>query len=360
MKLTLSRFLSPAICVVTLGCSDTAANGEALSQGGAGGNDNTLGAGGFANAGSPGAGGANGGASGGSVQAGAGGAGGVAEAGGAGGIGGADGGAVAQGGGGQAGACVSVDCIAGTKNEFGFALKDSYFLTPCFDPSGVLCNTIASAQPRSNPVGGCPNQDAPEFEDVGFAFKEMFSLGGEPGRTYGITIVVNGVTEGKVYEGGKRDAGDTPPADPNLEAGIDTFYVGGKAVPSHYNVVRMRILQADKTTEVARYYLNSFPDKSFEKQETFLIGYTKTIDVPGGGFVEYLTQDMNCQDINNCGAGPRKGKECIGRNVPNEPNLVLPATFGGRPIAEINVMTQGMQPWHSQIIHVTVTDVVAR
>jgi hypothetical protein len=262
---------------------------------------------------------------------------------------------------GSAGSCITVDCIAGTRNEFGFAWKDSFYLTPCHDPSGPLCNTIASSHPQTNPVEGCPNLDAPDFEDRGFAFKEMFSLGGEPGKTYAATIVVNGISEAKVYVGGKRDAGETQPANPNDPKGIDTFYVGGMAKPSHYNVVRMRVLAADKTTEVGRYYLNSFPDnQGWEEQQTFVIGYTKTIAVPGGGFVEYLTQDSNCQDINNCGPGPFGSTCAAPRNVPNEPDLQLPASFGGHPTGDLNVVTHAAQPWHSQIVHVRVTNVMVR
>lgn len=259
------------------------------------------------------------------------------------------------------GPCNSIDCVVGAKNEFGFAWKDSFFLTPCHDPSGPLCNTIASSHPQTDPVEGCPNLDAPNFEDRGFAFKEMFSLGGEQGKTYAATIVVNGISEAKVYVGGKRDAGETKPANPNDPKGIDTFYVGGMAKPSHYNVVRMRILGADKVTEVGRYYLNSFPDnQGWEEQQTFVIGYTKTVDVPGGGFVEYLTQDSNCQDIDNCGPGPFGSSCSAPRNVPNEPDLQLPASFGGHPTADLNVVTHAAQPWHSQIVHVRVTSVVAK
>ena len=133
------------------------------------------------------------------------------------------------------------------------------------------------------------------------------------------------------------------------------------AKPSHYNVVRMRILAANKTTEVGRYYLNSFPDnQGWEEQQTFVIGYTKTIDVPGGGFVEYLTQDSNCQDINNCGPGPFGSTCAAPRNVPNEPDLPVARFIWGHPTGDLNVVTHAAQPRHSQIIHVRVISVVAR
>ncbi len=38
----------------------------------------------------------------------------------------------------------------------------------------------------------------------------------------------------------------------------NTFYIGGTAVPSTYNVMRLRVLNAAKT-EVGRYYMNAFP-----------------------------------------------------------------------------------------------------
>jgi hypothetical protein len=348
MLLETSVFFSAA-CAIGLGCSaDAPIDAASAGASGKGGGGSRGIAGSDPAGGAAGTGGAAGIA--GSVS----GAGGADDAGGT----DAAGGARNEGG---ARSCMTLDCIGGTTNEFGFAWRDSFFLTPCYDPSGPLCNTIASSHPQTDPVEGCPNMDAPDFEDRGFAFKEMFSLGGEAGKTYAATIVVNGITEAKVYTGGKRDAGETKPANPNDPKGVDTFYVGGMAKPSHYNVVRMRILAPDKATEVGRYYLNSFPDnQGWEEQQTFAIGYTKTIDVPGGGFVEYLTQDSNCQDINNCGPGPFGSSCAAPRNVPNEPDLQLPTSFAGHPTGDLNVVTHAAQPWHSQIVHVRVTSVVAK
>jgi hypothetical protein len=38
--------------------------------------------------------------------------------------------------------------------------------------------------------------------------------------------------------------------------------------------------------------------------------------------------------------------------------LQLPATYMNQALADINIVTRGAQPWHSQILHITVTNVV--
>jgi hypothetical protein len=47
--------------------------------------------------------------------------------------------------------------------------------------------------------------------------------------------------------------------------------------------------------------------------------------------------------------------------VPNEPfNLALPENYGGNPLASLNARNGAEQPFHAHVIHVTVTDVVAK
>lgn len=237
--------------------------------------------------------------------------------------------------------------VVGVKNVYGFAFKDSYYLAPCTEVQSYACLLLQ---------GACPNQDAAVFEQKGYISEEEFKLGGELGKFYDVTIRVNGIVEGKYYRNGKRRRGEDfdNAHDP---AGSDGFYIGGEPVPSIYGVYKLTVLQPDGTTEVEHYYLNSFPPQSgFESHQTFPLGYEAVIRVPGHGFIRRLYQDSDCRAQNNC--GPDDASMCPSpRNVPNEPGLEVPAMYGGVSTASLNVVNGATQPWHAQMVHITVTDV---
>jgi len=117
--------------------------------------------------------------------------------------------------------------------------------------------------------------------------------------------------------------------------------------------------------------MNAYPTMSgAESHRTFLLSYEHTIDVPGRGFIEYHLSYLSCLMIDNCGPGVVGDETCdAARNIPNEPNLVLPPAYTEMarlpqphlvPLASLNVVTGAHQPWHSQISHLTVTKVVAK
>jgi hypothetical protein len=271
-------------------------------------------------------------------------------------------------GGGGGSTVINVDEVASSKSDFGFAWKDSWFISGCPLLVGYDCITAAM----------CPNQNALDVEDKGAVVTETFPLGGALGTMYAVTFVFNGLMEGRYYTGGQwaepsMDVATPggPPSKVN-ESGIgnDTFYIGGTAVASNYAVMRMRVLDSNKK-EFGRYYMNAYPaDSNAETKRTFLISYSHTILVPGRGFVEYRLADSNCHMVDNCGAGPPRNATCDkpARDIPNEPNVVLPAMYTDVaspiqpflvPLASLNPITGAKQPWHSQMSHLTVTRVVA-
>src|SRR5262249_40036768 len=145
------------------------------------------------------------------------------------------------------------------KSDFGFMLKDSWFISGCANKQGHDCVNI--------PL--CPNQMAPDFEDKGAVVAETFAFGGARGATYAVTFRFNGIVEGKFYQGGlwadpSKDAATPSYSTPQVNEafiGNDTFYIGGTAVPSNYNTMRMRVLDPNRK-EVARYYMNAYPPSS--------------------------------------------------------------------------------------------------
>jgi hypothetical protein len=283
-------------------------------------------------------------------------------AGGAGGSVGDAGGAGGAGGSGMMGG-VTVDSVAGIKNKFSDAFKDSYFLFPCYSNAAQDCITA---------VGNCPNQSgALPYGERGLQIHEYFTLGGTPAKNYKVTLKVVGLVEAKYYENGMRAAGNADPPDPQGDNGSDTFYTGGDPVDQEfYNVYEIRVRQAPagggadgSGMMLQHYYLNSFPkaNRAYEDHETFFINFTHDIVVPGGGQIEYHAADSNCHAIDNCGAGYHAAvcPLTAGRSISSalDPTFKVPETYLGQPVTSLNLRSGAAQPFHSQIIHVSVTAV---
>ncbi len=77
-----------------------------------------------------------------------------------------------------------VDTLATTPNDFGVALADSWFLTPCFQKLTFNCLTVSSANADRYP--NCPGAQN-KFEESGAVFLETFKLGGDAATLYDIT-----------------------------------------------------------------------------------------------------------------------------------------------------------------------------
>jgi hypothetical protein len=257
-------------------------------------------------------------------------------------------------GGSGTGGAVTVTSVAGVPNQFGETLASSFFLVPCYQQAAQDCITI--------PTGTqCPNQNAASFEARGFTQTETFTLGGTPGTMYNLTFTVNGVAEAKYYTGGMRDAGTGVVANAQGPAGTDTFYRGGMPVAQEFYNVYKLVVRNPGGAELNHYYLNSFPQTTtpYEDHETFLLHYTKTIPVPGGGTVDLFMGDSNCHAVDNCGPGVYAGVCTASRSVPSEPTLKVPTMYMGKQVSSINLLNGANQPYHAQIIHITVNSVAA-
>jgi hypothetical protein len=255
---------------------------------------------------------------------------------------------------GMGGAMLSIDQIVGTPNMNGDKLEDSWMLFPCYAQQQQDCIT--------NPPGtACPNQNQTlPFEQQGLQIDQTFSIGGDPGTMYNITLQIDGVTEAKYYENGARADGDAAP--PQVNVPLNMLYSGGDPVNfENYNVYKLTVLDTNGQ-EIQHYYLNSMPTgtgMNFENHDTFLEGYTAVIPVMGGGSVQYHQADRNCHAIDNCGEGSRSATCAVtaGRNIPNEPSVVIPSTYLGTPMENFNTRNGAAQPFHAQGMHLTVTDV---
>jgi hypothetical protein len=252
----------------------------------------------------------------------------------------------------------TITSVLGIKNANQNFVADSFILFPCYMNSGQDCIT-------NKPGTQCPSNTQPgkPFEEQGLVIDQDFTIGGTKDKLYTATIQVNGVSEGKYYMGGTRAAGELDPPNANSDMGTDTFYTGGQPVAQeNYNVYSIRV--KDSTGAIKyHYYLNSFPktNTAYETHTTFAISYKHDITVVGGGTITYHSADFNCHAIDNCGSGYRTVTCAVGdgRKVPNEPNLVVPTTYLGEPVSAFNPRNGAAQPFHSHIIHITVTDLKA-
>ncbi len=258
----------------------------------------------------------------------------------------------------QVALCVepTIECVTGQPSDFGTVLRSSWFLVGCQQKLGGDCVTATP----------CPNQDAATFEGKGVTTIETFPLGGTPGQRYKVTFGFNAIASAKYYEGGSRDQGEMVPAAVE-QVTSDTFYRDGRAVPSNYDTWELGVF--DHTGAEARhYYMNAFPMGGYESHRTFLLSYTKSIVVVGGGKITYSVHDSNCHAIDNCGAGSQDAANCVdARTLPNEPrNVTLPAMYQDaqdlliKPTEQLSALNaDAVQPWHSQLGHLTVTAVEA-
>lgn len=239
--------------------------------------------------------------------------------------------------------------FASKKNQYGFAFEDSYFITSCLTVQQHDC---------LQSLGFCPMEG--DEADWGDLFVESFQMDGIAGQTYLVTIAVRGIVDGKVFVGGARRAGAD--FEPDKLEGQDMLYIGGESQqPSNYRTYQLSVLEADGTTLVQNYFLNSVPDVTHERHKTYAIDYQVTLEVPGQGVIRYRNHDRNCHSINNCGPGEVTGDACPApRSIPGEPNLAIPAQHGGRSVADMNVVNGAQQPYHAQIVHVRVLDVTLK
>src|SRR5581483_8823604 len=97
----------------------------------------------------------------------------------------------------------------------------------------------------------------------------------------------------------------------------------------------------------------------YENHDSFPLGYTAVIPVMGRGTILYHQADRNCRAIDNCGPGSNSTSCGVtaGRNIPNEPSVVIPAMFNRTPMEHFNTLNGASQPFHAQAMHITVTAV---
>ena len=108
-------------------------------------------------------------------------------------------------------------------------------------------------------------------------FKKVVSFGGEPGKTYKVTLRFRGVVEPMMYKNGKMDG--------------DYFYIGGEPNNGTYNIYKI-----DIASPKSHCFLNR---QDRVGHRIFTIDYTKTIEIDGGTQITLSGDGQNGKLISN-------------------------------------------------------------
>jgi hypothetical protein len=274
-------------------------------EGGAGGASSSGGAGGKSSGGSSGSG--NGGAAaGGSGAGGAQSSGGVTAAGGtvnggttgSGGTatGGAGSGGV-TGSGGSSAALTPADLVPDLAKGF-------YWEGSCmgnFDPGGHNCWMYDKSTT-------CPSSGVDRDSTI--------SVKGTSGQKYTVNVEVRGVIGTRCYQGGTRAS--TAAAKENDYN--NWWYVGGTPYNSTgwWNTYELHVSPSTGDASKDVYYFNAADNGggSFcEREATYLVKYTASFKVVGGGSLLFRIHDNNCKAQQNCGSDTNANSACAPRTV---------------------------------------------
>lgn len=179
------------------------------------------------------------------------------------------------------------------KTTVGGPLNGAMLTGPCLnDTAASVCQTK---------TGGCPAKN-PQDPSTGGALTtdKMITLGGDPAKTYTITLHVQGEVEAKKYNGGQDQSaqGSSPK--------LDGFCTGG--TPSggdDYNVYLVRVASPKQD-----YFLNSLIGPGVSNHTTYGMDYTAKIKANGGTTIRLVAADTNCSMIKNCGPQENTGNSC--------------------------------------------------
>jgi hypothetical protein len=238
--------------------------------------------------------------------------------------GGSGGGVPQAGTGGGGGGGDLKEVVAGKLNGF-------MLLGPCLkDSAKSVCQT-------SN--NGCPGDNNQDFPLSGvLTTDKTIALGGDPGKTYTVTLHVQGVVEAKAYDGTQDQSsqGASPKG--------DGFATGGTPTKGdYYNVYMVRVNSPKQD-----YFLNSLNPPGVSNHTTYGIDYTAKIKATGGAMLRLVAADRNCSMIKNCGPQVNDGSQCT---APITLQGVDPIAVSKNPTFAFN------QAFNGQWIVMLVTDV---
>jgi collagen type VII alpha len=191
------------------------------------------------------------------------------------------------------------------------------------DPGGRNC-------PMFDKGSTCPTGST--YDQQGIIRDKIFNVKGVTGQKYTVTIDVRGVIGGRCYQNGTR-ASSAAASDTGNN---NWWYVGGTQYNnSWWNTYELHVSPSTGDADV--YYFNAAdnPGGSYcEKEATYLVKYTASFKVVGGGTMKFTIHDSNCKAQQNCGSVASSTAPCAPRTVdlsgltpaPPKPTMQPPTT----------------------------------
>ena len=221
--------------------------------------------------------------------------------------GGSTGAAGASGGRGGAGGSAGGSTGAITVADIVPDLVSFYWEGTCVgttDPGGRNC-------PMFDKGSTCPT--GASYDQQGVIRDKTFNVKGVTGQKYLVTIDVRGVMGGRCYQNGTRASTATASDTGNN----NWWYVGGTQYNnSWWNTYELHVSPATGDKDV--YYFNAADNAGgsyCEKEATYLVKYTATFKVVGGGTMKFTIHDSNCKAQQNCGSVASSTAPCAPRTV---------------------------------------------
>jgi hypothetical protein len=286
-------------------CGDTSESGGASGSGG-----RTTAAGGNAGASA-----ARGGAAGSSARGGATGSGGASARGGATGSGGAGSGGASTGSGGAMGTGGRGTGGAGTGGVNGTGGSGTGGSSAAITPADIVPD-LAAGFYWEGTCGGTISVDGHNcpMTGTGINRETPLKVGGESGKKYTVNIEVRGVIGTRCYKGGTRASTASAKEDDYN----NWWYIGGTYANATgwWNTYELKVTPS--TGDADQYYFNGSDNDGgsyCEREASYLVGYTASFKVMGGGTMTFKIHDQNCKAIQNCGKSIVKTDPCQPRTV---------------------------------------------
>lgn len=174
------------------------------------------------------------------------------------------------------------------------------------DPGGHNC-------PLDDKGSSCPTNS--DYDLQGIIRDKVFNVGGTTGQKYTVNFEVAGVVGTRCYQNGTR-ASTAAPSDSGYN---NWWYIGGTQYNnSWWNTYELHVAPTTGDPSGDVYYFNGSdnPGGNYcEREATYLVKYTASFKVLGGGTMTFRLHDSNCQAQQNCGSNTDGTATCAPRTV---------------------------------------------
>ena len=174
------------------------------------------------------------------------------------------------------------------------------------DPGGHNC-------PLDDKGSSCPTSS--NYDQQGIIRDTTFNVKGITGQKYTVNFEVRGVIGTRCYQNGKH-ASTAAPSDSGYN---NWWYIGGTQYNnSWWNTYELHVSPSTGDASGDVYYFNGSDNPGgtwCEKEASYLVKYTASFAVLGGGTLTFRLHDSNCQAQQNCGSDTVGTDPCAPRTV---------------------------------------------